>query len=181
MRPDNHKHYVNAKVLRINVGYILSQTTGYSSETEIEVPTLLRVADDLTLGHFYATLRLTHAHGGVLVQGRAETSVLMECSRCVDEIWLPLGFDVEELFAGSTNLDTQYRVGEDYMMDLAPLIREEALLHVPMNTPTDTDGRCLFCERTMQDILREHGMSEEIDPRLEILKSLRNRLNQSEE
>jgi uncharacterized metal-binding protein YceD (DUF177 family) len=180
--PENHKHYINAKVLRINVGYILSQGIGFSRETEIEVPSLFRVAQDLMLGHFYATLRLSHLHGGILVQGRVETSVMMECSRCIDEIWLPVEFEVQELFASSTaNLNTEYKIGDDYVIDLAPLIREESLLHIPMTTPVDTEGRCLFCERTFHDILREHGLVDDIDPRLEILRTLRDRLNNSDE
>lgn len=181
MAPENHQHYVNAKILRINVGYILAETIGYSRETEIEVPSLFRVSDDLMLGHFYATLRLSYAHGGVLVQGRVETSISNECSRCVDSIWLPVEFEIQELFASNANLDTEYRIGDDQILDLAPLVREEAILQVPMNTPTDNAGRCLFCERTFHDILREHGLAEEIDPRLEILKTLRDRLNHSDE
>ncbi len=182
MTPEKHKSYVNAsKVLRLNVGYILAQSVGFLRKTDIEVPSLLRVADDLIVGHFYASLRLSHTNGGVLVQGKVETSILTECSRCTDEIWLPVEFGIQELFSTNDTLATQYKVDDSIFIDLAPLIREEALLHVPMMTPADPQGRCLFCERTFADILREAGLGDDIDPRLEILKTLRDRLNNSEE
>ncbi len=177
MSPGQPKHYVNAKVLRFNVGYITSQGVGFTRETDFEVPSLLQVSDDLIVGHLYAGLRLTHVHGGILVQGNVETSVMTECSRCVDEIWLPVEFEIQELFGINNNLDTQYQVDDSNFINLAPLIREEALLHVPMVTPTDQAGRCLFCERTFEDILQEHGLSRDIDPRLAVLKTLRDKLN----
>jgi uncharacterized protein len=135
------------------------------------------VADDLMVGHFYAKLRLSRTHEGVLIQGNVQTSVSDECSRCTDDVWIPIEFEIEELIATSVDLDTEFRVDDTGILDLAPLIREEALLHVPMVTPTDADGRCLFCNRTMRDVVRDYGlMDDEIDPRLEALKTLHDRL-----
>lgn len=173
--------YVNAKVLRVNVGFIMAQPVGFTRELMIEVPSLLRVAEDLMLGHFYATLQLSQAHGGVLVQGTIETSVLTECSRCVDDIWLPVEFSIQEVFDTNDSLNTEYKVDDNNVIDLAPLVREEALLHVPMTTPVDQQQRCLFCERTFDDVLRDIGAEHEIDPRFEILKSLRNQLDNSQD
>jgi uncharacterized metal-binding protein YceD (DUF177 family) len=65
-------------------------------------------------------------------------------------------------------------------MDLAPLIREEALLQIPMATPSEPRGRCLFCERTFEEVLRDQGIEKGIDPRLEILKTLRDQLDTSD-
>lgn len=173
MTPNNHKNYINAsKVLRLNVGFILAQPVGYTGEQQVEVPTPILVADDLVLEHLYISLRLTHAHGGLVVTGQVETSIETECSRCVDEIPLPIEFNFEEVFATNASIDTQYRVDDSSIIDLSPLIREESLLNVPMVTPVDEHKRCLFCERTFEDILREFGMSEDIDPRLEVLKGL---------
>lgn len=185
LRVDNlmtpaHKGYVNAKVLRINVGYITSEGVGYSRETEFEVPSRIRVSEDLILGHLYATLRLSHVHEGVLVQGKVESSVYDECSRCLDNIWLPIEFDIQELFATKASLDTEFHVDENGDLDLAPLIREEAFLQIPMATPSEPYGRCLFCERTFEEVLRDQGIEKGIDPRFEILKTLRDQLSESD-
>lgn len=181
MTPDHNKNYIQAsKVLRINVGYVLAQAVGYTSESSIEVPSPVLIADDLIVEHLYVSLRLTHAHSGVMVEGQTETSVFTNCSRCVDEIPLPITFAFSEVFASKPTLNTQFRVDDGTMIDLSSLIREEALLHVPMVTPYDENQRCLFCERTFDDILKEHGLGDEIDPRMEALRTLRNRLNNSD-
>jgi uncharacterized metal-binding protein YceD (DUF177 family) len=182
MTPENNKNYIHAsKVLRINVGYVLAQAVGYTSESAIEVPSPVLISEDLIVEHLYMTLRLTHAHNGVVVEGQTETSVFTNCSRCVDEIPLPITFSFSEVFATKAGLETQFQVDDGTMIDLSPLIREEALLHIPMVTPYDENQRCLFCERTFDDILREHGLADDIDPRFEALKTLRDRLNNSDE
>lgn len=185
LRVDNlmtpaHKGYVNAKLLRINVGFITSESVGYSRDTEFEVPSRLRVSEDLILGHLYATLRLSRVHEGILVQGKVETSVYNECSRCLDNIWLPIEFDLQELFATKASVDTEFHVDENGDLDLAPLIREEAFLQIPMATPSEPDGRCLFCERTYDEVLRDQGVEKGLDARFEILETLRDKLNQSD-
>jgi uncharacterized protein len=175
-----HKGFVNAKVLRINVGFITSESLGFSRETEFQVPSRLRVSEDLMLGHLYATLRLSHVHEGVLVQGKVETSIYNECSRCLDNIWLPIEFEVEELFATKPDLEMEFVVDDNGDLDLAPLIREEAFLLTPMATPSEPDGRCFFCQRTFEEVLRDQGIEKGIDPRLEILKTLRDQLDKSD-
>lgn len=176
-----HNGYVSAKVLRMNVGFILAETLGFSRETEFNVPSLLKVSDDLMLGHFYATLRMSKTSDGLLIQGTVQTSVFDECSRCTDDVSIPIEFEIEELFATSENLETQYRVDETGILDLAPLVREESMLNRPMTTPTDTHGRCVFCNRTMQDVMRDNGLIDNIDPRFEALRALRDQLNETDE
>ncbi len=182
MTPENHRNYINAaKMLRINVGFILAQPVGSSSESQVEIPTPLLVSGDLILEHLYLSLRLTHAHHGVVVRGHAETSVETECSRCMDEIPLPIEFEFEEVFASDSTLDTPYRVDDSANIDLAPLLREETLLNIPMVTPVDEQKRCLFCERRFEDILREYGLIDDIDPRFEALRSLLTNQDDTEE
>lgn len=182
MTPDNHKSYINAsKVLRINVGYILAQAVGYTTKSAIEVPSPVLISEDLMVEHLYISLRMSHAHGGVVVAGDVETSIFTDCSRCMDEIPLPIAFSFSEVFATKPTIATQFRVDDGTTIDLAPLVREEGLLHIPMVTPYDDQQRCLFCERTFDDILREYGLSDEIDPRFEALRALRDKLNNSDE
>ena len=182
MTPDNHKNYIHAsKVLRINVGFILAQAVGYTTENSVEVPSPVLIPEDLMLEHLYISLRLVHANGGIVVNGSVETSLETECSRCVDLIPLPITYEFEEVFGTNSSIDTPFRVDDGTTIDLAPLIREETVLNVPMVTPYDETNRCLFCERTFTDILREHGLADDIDPRFEALKALKDRLNNSDE
>lgn len=176
--PNNN--YVHAKILRVNVGFILAESIGFSHPAEFHVPSPLRVAEDLLLNHFYATLNLIHTREGVLVQGTVQTSVATECSRCSDDILVPVEFDIQELFANSANGSTEFTIGDDFVLDLAPLIREEVMLNVPMVTPTDEEGRCLLCERTFKEVLEDFGLADNIDPRFQALLMLRKQLSDDE-
>lgn len=166
--------YVHAKVLRINVGFLLAESVGFSTEMEFNVPSPLRVADDLLLNHFYATVRLSHTRDGILVQGDVQTSVPDECSRCMDPILLPVEFAIEELFGSNANAGAEFRIGDDNILDLAPLIREEAMLNIPMVVPIGPDGRCMLCNRSLKEVLMDNGLNSEIDPRFQALIALRN-------
>lgn len=169
--------YIKAKILRINVGFILAESVGFSHEVEFNVPSPMQIADDLILNHLYATLRLSHVHDGILAQGEVQTGVPDICSRCNDDIWLPVEFEVEELFGKLTGRGgTEFLINDANDIDLAPLFRAEAMLHTPMVTPYDENNRCLLCNRTFDEVLREAGLGEDIDPRMAVLMELRNKL-----
>ena len=174
--------YIGARVLKINVGFIMAESIGFTRKMEFNIPSLLKVSDDLMVNHLYATLDLSHTGEGVLVRGNVETSIFDECSRCMDEVWIPIEFHIEELFARHATPELPYHIDEAGNIDLAPLIREEAMLHAPMMTPYDKHGRCLFCHRTWQEVLRDNGVvQDDIDPRFEALLKLRQQLEEDEE
>jgi uncharacterized protein len=67
----------------------------------------------------------------------------------------------------------EHRVGEDGMIDLAPLVRELSLLAVPIKVlcREDCQGLCQECGANLN--LGDCGCAEsEIDPRLAVLESL---------
>lgn len=174
--------YIGAKVLKINVGFVMAESLGFTRELEFSIPSMLKVSDDLMLNHLYATLNLSHTSEGVLVQGKVETSIPDQCSRCMDDVWIPIEFRIEELFARHSGIDLPYHIDDAGNIDLAPLVREEAVLHSPMVTPYDKNGRCVFCHRTWQEVLRENGIVEDdIDPRFEVLLKLRRELDDQDE
>jgi uncharacterized metal-binding protein YceD (DUF177 family) len=177
----SNSNYVHARILRINVGFILAETVGFNHPVEFHVPSPLRVSDDILLNHFYASLQLSRTREGILVQGNVQTSVPSECSRCNDDILLPIEFEIQELYSTIPDGSTEFIVGEDCILDLAPLIREETVLNTPMVVPVrEEDGRCLLCERTFKEVLRDYGLLDEIDPRFQVLLSLRDELSDEE-
>jgi uncharacterized protein len=160
----------------------MAESIGFTREVEFNIPSRIKVADDLMLQHLYATLHLSHTGEGVLVRGRVESSIPDQCSRCMDDVWIPIEFGIEELFAKHTQPDIDYTIDEAGNIDLAPLVRDEAILHSPMATPFDKQGRCLFCHRTFQDVLSDLGLLEEkIDPRFEALMKLRQQLEDNQD
>jgi uncharacterized protein len=174
--------YIGTKVLKINVGFIMSESIGFTREIEFNVPSRIKVADDLILQHLYATLQLSHTGEGVLIRGNVESSIPDQCSRCMDDVWIPIEFEIEELFSKQAHPEMEYTIDEAGNIDLAPLVRAEAILHSPMVTPYDKQGRCLFCHRTFQEVLQELGlMEDEVDPRFEALMKLRERLEDEQD
>lgn len=174
-QPENG--YIGTRILKINVGFIMSEAMGFSRKVEFSVPTHIKVGEDLILQHLYATLHLSHTKEGVLVRGRVETSIPDQCSRCMDDVGVPIEFDLEELFARSADMEMPYHIDEAGNIDLAPLVREEAFLHAPMVTPYDDNGRCLFCQRTFKELLAEYDLlDDDIDPRLAVLQKLQQQM-----
>ena len=77
--------YVNGKILKVNVGFLISEGVGRSRDNEFDVPLPLRVSDDLTLDYLKGPLRFSRTSRGVLVQGTLATQLHTDCARCLDE------------------------------------------------------------------------------------------------
>src|SRR5579859_5505301 len=120
----SNAHYVNNRILKINVGFLISESIGYSRTTELDVTMPIRVAEDLTLDGLRGTLRLSRNSRGVLVEGTLSTLLNIECARCLEDAVLPLDIELQELFVYPAEPGAAYVVADDLNIDLAPLIRE---------------------------------------------------------
>jgi uncharacterized protein len=142
----HHQSFVNRRVLRVNVGYLLAQGAGYQRTFELDLPRV-QVADDTELDFLKGSLRLSRNSRGILVQGTLATHVITECSRCLTPISVPVDLELEELFSYPPSADVPYSVEETGFLDLAPLLREEVILAVPMGAlcREDCAGLCPEC------------------------------------
>lgn len=168
--------YVNNRVLKIQVGFLLSEGVGQSREYEFEVPRL-RVSDDLMLNYLRGKLRMTRNSRGILVQGVLHTALEGECVRCLDETHVQLEVPIEELYVYPPRPDAEFTLSDDGIMDLAPLVREEIIIDTPMGIlcKPDCAGLCPNCGENLNN--GTCGCErEETDPRLAALKELRNTL-----
>ncbi len=165
------QHYVNRRVLKINVGFLLAEGVGYYRDMVIELPRV-QLDDDLTLDFLRGNLRFSRNSRGILVQGQLETHVLSECTRCLRPIFVPVKLEIEELFAFPPSGLVAFSVAETGILDLAPLVREEAILGVPMVAlcRPDCAGLCPQCGHDLNEGPCE-CVRERIDPRLEILRA----------
>jgi uncharacterized protein len=165
--------FVSNRVLKLNVGFLLSQSLGTSREFTFDVPPLA-VSDDLRLSHLRGALRLSRTTEGILVQGKLETATEGECRRCLSQIQIPLTLELEELFALTPGAHMELTVGEDASIDLTPLLREEIIVNTPfapLCKPTCA-GLCPECGHNLNDGPCNCKLSD-IDPRLAILMHLR--------
>jgi uncharacterized protein len=177
---DTRNGYVSNRVLKIQVGFLLSEGPGKYRDTEFDVPTL-RVSDDLMLDYLKGSLRLTRTSRGILVQGLLHTQVNGECVRCLTETSIPIDVPIEDIFVYPPEPDAEFTVADDGILDLAPLIREETMINTPIGVlcKPDCAGLCPTCGKNLNEgpCDCEH---EDIDPRLSALKALRDSMNKKE-
>lgn len=172
MTTSHHSHYVNPRLLRFNVGFLLAQSAGFQRDVELDLPRV-RLGDDVELSFLRGSLRLSRNSQGVLVQGVLETNVLAECVRCLTPTDVPVTFEIEELYSYPPNSSTIYSVEETGMLDMCPLLREEAILAMPMSAlcRPDCAGLCPECGTNLNEGTC-NCQPDAIDPRVAILRTL---------
>ena len=163
------------RLLRLNVGFLLKQGAGYSREIEFAHDGPVR-AEDVLLSKLYGTLRLSRTPQGVLVQGVLKTNSHQACIRCLKDFDYPFEVEISELFVprDSAKADPDARhIGEDDYIDLTPIVREEAILAVPIHVVCSTDckGLCPVCGENRNETTCDCD-TDRIDPRFESLRAL---------
>lgn len=159
--------------LRFNFGFLIESSLGTSSDFEFDYPTLS--VEDMTFVPLAGKFRATRTGEGIYISGRFETKTDIECVRCLEDATIPLHGDVKELFYYPPSLapEEEYKVGEDGNIDLGPVIREVAIMEMPMQPICNEDckGLCLECGINFN---RETCDCEfdDIDPRMAELRKL---------
>jgi uncharacterized protein len=160
--------------LRINVGFIVHQTIGYSRDFPIEVEKI-HLPPDLDLADLSGRARVTRTPQGLLVQVKMHATVLSECVRCLTGFQQSLNIDFAELYAFNLRsvTDSELLLPEDGHIDLTTLVREYMLLEVPISPLCNLEckGLCPVCGENMNESNCDHG-PDGGDPRLAVLKSL---------
>jgi uncharacterized protein len=176
-----HSGYVSNRVLKFQVGFLLAEGKGHSSETELTIPRL-RIADDLTVESLRGKLRFSRTSRGILVQGLLQAALNATCHRCLADTPLLLDVPLEELYVFPPEAEAEFTVAEDGILDLAPLLREETLLDIPSNIlcRADCAGLCPECGQNLNEGQCDCA-SRAVDPRLAALLALRERLHLAEE
>lgn len=164
----------NTNPFRLNVGFIVSKDAGYSRDFEFDEPEV-HIQPDMDLLDVKGRVRVSRTAKGLLVRTNLEAKMTVECGRCLTHFEQPLKVDFTELYAFSpkTATDTGLLLPESGRIDLAPLVREEMFLAVPISPfcSPECKGLCPICGENLNETVCNHE-DENIDPRLAILKSL---------
>jgi len=131
---------------------------------------------DLKVDFLHGTVQAIRIPGGLFVQGTVESQLRLECVRCLEPFALPITLELEEIFGlpgASPRQDVTYVVSDDGWLDLAPLLREQSWVAVPMNPLCRADCKGL-CPQCGTNLNRESCTCEstKIDPRLAVLKDM---------
>lgn len=160
--------------LRLNVGFIVHSSIGFSREFEFDIPKI-NLSPDLELTDLRGIVRITRTPQGLPVQVKMEANLTTQCVRCLTDTQQPLSVDFTELYAFSPKqiTDSGLILPDDMHIDLEPLLREYMLLEIPISTlcREDCRGLCPICGANLNETDCDHR-EEETDPRLSVLKSL---------
>ena len=143
--------------LRFNFGFLLEASLGTSRNIELDYPTI-HVEDDLILSPLKGKFSATRSSRGIYISGKLGSRLEAECARCLDPV---------------QSLRRQLAIGEDGILDLAPLVRQLSLLEIPMQPfcRADCKGLCVVCGQNLNEGSCDCEI-ESIDPRLATLKAL---------
>lgn len=160
--------------LRLNVGFIVHQTIGYSRDFDFNFPAL-KLDDELSLTGLTGVVRVTRTPQGLLVQVKLQANTLCTCVRCLEDFDQPLQADFSELYAFDRRSVTESGLilPDNGHINLAPLIREFMHLEIPISPicRTDCRGLCLECGANLNITPCDHK-STTGDGRLSALQSL---------
>jgi uncharacterized protein len=135
------------KPFRINVGFIIHEEVGYSHEIPFEIDQVK--LEDLQLQDFNGVATIGRTPQGLVVLTRFSARTKLECVRCLGEFSYPLSSEFTELYAFNHKSvsESGLLVPDDAHIDLAPLLREYALLEIPINPLHDPQckGLCPVC------------------------------------
>ena len=133
---------------RLNVGFIVHQEVGYHHEFPFEFEQI-QIADDLDLHHFQGTALIGRTPQGLILRGKFKAETLLECMRCLSPFEQAIQWEMTELYAFKKKSvsESGLLLPEDAQIDLAPIMREYALLEIPIKPicKPDCKGLCPEC------------------------------------
>lgn len=160
--------YVSHDILRLNVGFIIHQTVGYYRDFPFEAPSI-QLPPDLLLNNLTGNVRVTRTAQGLLVQAKFQARLAAECVRCLTEFQQPLEIDFSDLYAftQASLTESGLLLPETGKIDLAPVVRDEMLLAVPISPicRPACKGLCPICGENLNETTCEHvDEDRESDP-----------------
>ena len=173
------RHYLNKRLLKFNVGFLLSEGPGSAREIPLHIPQRIKIDHELYLESLQGSLLLTRTKEGILAQGTVQIHHQRECDRCLEPMAHIFDVAVAELFASPPDADkSAFSVDGSGSIDLAPLLREEALIEIGYRVVCREGCRGLNAETGLNlnhetDAAAESPPTDSaIDPRLAVLRRL---------
>jgi uncharacterized protein len=164
----------NYSALRINVGFLLHQSIGYSRKFEFSEASV-QVAEDLDVSDLNGVLTFTRTTQGLYADGIFTATAPLECVRCLTDFHETLSIRINELYEypPQKETDPQLAIPQSGIIDLTSLISELFVLEIPIQPLCQGDclGLCAICGSKLSEGQCVHPQVQ-IDPRLSVLQSL---------
>ncbi len=162
------------KPFRINVGFIVHEEIGYTHEFKFDV--LKANLDDLELRNVIGAAQVGRTQQGLVVQGSFSGDTTLQCVRCLKDFPYHVNWHFTELYAFNDKSvsESGLILPESAQIDLAPLLREYALLEIPISPIHDAEckGLCIECGQDLNIKDCGHSQNNEDSPFSELKKLL---------
>ncbi|MCX6081135.1 MAG: DUF177 domain-containing protein [Chloroflexi bacterium] len=169
------------KPLRFNVGFIVNSPIGYNRDFDFYFP--IFIDEDLEIAEVEGVINVGRTPQGLIVQGNFGGKTALECVRCLSNYEQHLQWEFTELFAFKEENMTEsgLMVPDDAYLDLQPLVREFAILELPIKPlcREDCRGLCTECGQNLNE--DDCGHRPEIDSPFLALKDLLSKPHDDEE
>ncbi|HSR20462.1 MAG TPA: DUF177 domain-containing protein [Anaerolineales bacterium] len=140
--------------LRLNLGFILHEEVGYSYDYSFDLASA-RLGEDLEVNGLSGNLAVGRTAQGLLFSGRFAAGIELTCVRCLSIFEHGLAWSLTEHYAMNERSlsESGLLIPEDAQVDLRPLLREYALLEVPINPicRPDCRGLCPVCGQDLNE------------------------------
>jgi uncharacterized protein len=157
-----HTHY---RPLRLNVGFLLSQTAGYGRLFDFHEESIT-LGSDIRVEAFTGHLQLNRTPQGIVALGDFSAQLPAECARCLKSFSSHISIHLEDLFVypPQNATDPLLVVGEDAHLNLEPLLREYLLVNQPTRLlcRPDCKGLCPICGNDLNEKECHHPEETEI-------------------
>lgn len=158
--------------LIFNFGFLLDGVPGVSTDVELDYPSVK--LDDLLLIPLHGYFKASRTTQGIFIKGALHSQVSALCTRCNDNFGQLITIELDDHFySPQTAPAGEYTIKDNGVLNLGPLVRETALLSVPIQTVCrdECQGLCIECGANLN--ASDCGcVDENIDPRMAVLKQL---------
>jgi uncharacterized protein len=163
--------------LRLDVSYLVKGSPGTHKEFDFNFPQL-NFSSDFTLVDVQGKIAVSTTEDGVVAEGSLRALTQLSCNRCLDDYWQPLNIEFTEIFSthpiseNGDDLEESY-LPSDGSIDLTPILRDYALLDIPIRhvCREDCKGLCPTCGANLNQEDCGHKQ-ESLDPRMAALGDL---------
>jgi uncharacterized protein len=132
--------------LRFNVAALLKEPAGAAREYSVDITPegfASLVEDARPIAPLAGRVRFMRTPRSVYARGDLHTTVVVECSRCLADATVPVGFEVDTEYFPSVDIgsghtlpepddDLAFTIDPNHELDLSEMVRQELLVALPM-------------------------------------------------
>ncbi|MBE2233718.1 MAG: DUF177 domain-containing protein [Anaerolinea sp.] len=167
-----------------NVAQLLKEPIGATRSFDVLATVLQEDADIQQATPLAGRIVMLRTSQGVLVEGDLDGAAVVECSRCLRPVTVPVSVALEEEFKPTVDVvrgaylhvdeeDAALLIDEHHILDLTEVLRQAILLETPMQVLCRPD--CAgFCQTCGQDLNQGpcDCLPADTDPRWDQLSAL---------